>query len=118
MNKLLPVLALLLVIATPSYAATLYIEYYKGIATGADNAPVASGLLGKDKITIGASSARTSSDIPSGTEIVVLKTDTACQYEMGDSSVSATGTSQFLPANQIWSQTPDGSDRIAVIEQQ
>lgn len=117
MKKILLTLFLVMV-ATPSYAATLYIEYYRGIATGASNAQVARGLISTDKLTIGASSVRTSSDIPDGTEIVVLKSDTAAQYEFGTSSVTADANSQFISAGSIWSQTPDGAARIAVIQQQ
>ena len=97
--------------------ATLYIEYYGGTIE-AGEAQVPENLRGTDKLTVGVTSARTSSDIPSGTKFLVLKTDVACQYALGDSSVTADANSQFLAANGIWGQGIDGNERIAVIEQQ
>jgi len=96
---------------------TLYIEYYNNTVEGGKS-QVADKLLGNDKLAIGGSSVRTSSDIPDGTDFIVLKTDTACQYALGTSSVTATATSQFLPANAIWPQGTAGNARIAVIQQQ
>ncbi|HKL22139.1 MAG TPA: hypothetical protein VJ904_10050 [Tichowtungia sp.] len=58
--------------------------------------PIAGGC---QSISATASSARTSAGVDSQTRFVTIATDEAVHYRLGDSSVAATTSDTFLPAN-------------------
>lgn len=102
--------------------ATFYVEEYANIvdpAGGGDNAQVPGELLAIQKITVAASSARTSSNFNALTKYLIVSTDTVCQFELGDGTVTADGDSRPLYANTYRAVALEsGNTRIAVIEQQ
>lgn len=98
--------------------ATLYIEEYQGIATGADGAQVPAGYITQHKITIAGTTARTSTDFDSECELLVLTADADCQFELGNSSVNATATSRPVLSGTSRAISRDGNERIAAIEKQ
>lgn len=99
--------------------ATFYLTYYGDIVDGTGtSAQVPRKRLGKDKLTISGATTRIITAIPSGTQIVVVKTDTACQYDYGASDVEADATSEFLAAGATYAFGPDSATHVAVIEQQ
>lgn len=103
--------------------ATLYIEQYASIFEDAkgNEAQLPSRPLGSEpslKVTVGASSARTSADFDGSAKFLIIATDTDCQFELGDSSVTADTNSRILFANTYREVEIGSATRIAVIEKQ
>lgn len=104
--------------------ATLYVEQYNRIVedTKGNQAQVPGVPLGTEpslKVTVGATSARTSSDFETEAKFLILAADVDCQFEVGDSTVTADTNSRILLANTYREVEVRESDtRIAVIEKQ
>lgn len=101
----------------------IYIEQYASIFEDSkgNEAQLPSRPLGSEptlKINIGASSARTSTDFDTASKFLILATDTDCQFELGDSTVTADTNSRILFANTYREVEIGSATRIAVIEKQ
>lgn len=97
---------------------TLYIEEYQNVLaqSGQGTVPVPTGLLAKHKVTVGASSSQ-SQVLNTNTRFVLLTSDVASQFELGDDP-TADGDSRYLPADGARFIAAKGGQKIAVIEQQ
>jgi len=89
-----------------------------GLALDRNGNPIqgALGTVGSDKITVGAASARSTSDFDSGVAILELFSDTDCYISLSDDTVTATTTDFFLPADTTRYYTRGDHTRIAVIQ--
>lgn len=98
--------------------ATLYIEEYQSVLAqaGQGTVPVATGLLATHKVTVAASSNQ-SQVLNTNTKFVLLTSDVASQFELGDDP-TADGESRYLPADGARFIAAKGGQKIAVIEQQ
>ena len=55
---------------------------------------------GAHEIAIGAATARNATAFPAGARVIEVYADVACRFQSGDSSITATATDHFLPAQQ------------------
>ena len=104
--------------------ATLYIEQYASILEDGkgNEAQIPSKPLGTEpviKVTIGAATAKTAVELDSATRFVVMTYDADCQFEVGDSTVTADTNSRPLWSGTYREVEIGKSDTdIAVIEKQ
>ena len=99
---------------------TLYIEEYADLLEAKDGKVIQAtdNLIGNTQLTIAGASVVTPVDFDPDTKLLVLVSDTNCQYEIGDGSAVATAASRFLPAGVYRPIAVEDATRIAVIEQQ
>jgi hypothetical protein len=95
--------------------ADAYISYFGGSIEGGE-VQVPDNRIGTAKVAIGGTSARTSSDIPAGTKFIKIKADGACHFNLGDDSVTATTSNDYIEADGVVFEGVDGAERVAVIE--
>ena len=103
--------------------ASIYIEQYASIFEDAkgNEAQLPSRPLGTEpvtKVTIGASSARTSADFDESAKFLIITADADCQFELGDSSITADTNSRPLWSGTYREVEIGSATRIAVIEKQ
>lgn len=101
--------------------AKVYIEEWASIVTGTNikYADVPSNRIAKTTLTIGGTSVRTSFDFDSKATYIILYADGDAQFELGDSTVEASGSSYILPSGAFRSfAIENGDTRVAVIEKQ
>lgn len=99
----------------------LYIEQYATLFEGGKGQLPAEplGTEPTQKLTVGATTVRTSENFDSATQILILSTDTDCQFEVGDDTVTADTNSRILFANTYRAiEVKESDDRIAVIQKQ
>lgn len=102
--------------------ASIYIEEYANLADAGGGTPQIPGKpLGSEpiqKVTIGASSARNSTDFDASSNFLIITADGDCQFELGDSTVTADTNSRPLWSGTYREVEIGGATRIAVIEKQ
>lgn len=103
--------------------AKIYIEEYANLAdVGGGEAQVPGKPLGLEptqQITIGSSSDRNATDFSSSARFLIITADADCQFEVGDSTVTADANSRPLWSGSYREvEIKDSDTRIAVIEKQ
>jgi hypothetical protein len=100
---------------------TLFIEEWGGSVKGpiGDVEGAAKHRKAKTQLVIGSSSVRTSFDFDTEARYIIITTNADAQFEIGDSTVTATSGSYFIPSGATRKIGLEESDkRIAVIESQ
>ena len=97
--------------------ADLFIEEYANAGDSKDGKQinVTGGVKANQKVTIGGSSAQ-SSAFGSDTEYLVIHSDAACYYSVGDNPTATTSTSH-LPSGVFRAIECKPSQKIAVIQE-